>query len=512
MNPIHMIVAAGTFLAGTSALGAWSNDPAANNAVADSATDEAQPKIAPGADCGSWVSWFDGIATGWDVRVQLLDASGNEVLLHNGVLVADRSFSSTQDYGLSSDPSGNALLAYRFDNAGTQIYAAKVLPDGSMPWGANGVPVTAGAGSRNSPRIAGTSDGGAVVGWSEGANTILQKLDANGAAQWGPGVTVSAPGVQCVLSDMRDAGNNAVIVSWVQQTGFLGPKHLYAQKFDSTGAEVWASRVAVYDVGSLQFGNFPRFWTDGTGGAVFAWYDSAGTNFVQHVSSAGAELFAHNGVATETGAATRRYEITAAYDQATGDIYAFYRETDSTQGMIGLSAQRIDSTGARQWTDNGMDLVAMSPSDVGSLNAAFAGGAAKVVYTQSVGPTTDTLNAFALDAAGASAWTSAPLGVATTPADMFRTGVLAAANGEIRVVWQKDSDIHAQNVTRNGNFGVCPGDASDNLTVDIDDLNIVLSSWASLVTPGSVGDIVCDGVIDIDDLNAVLSAWGATCP
>lgn len=508
MNAIPMSVAA-IFLTSASALGAWSNDPASNNSIADGTGDQVQPKLAPGADCGSWVSWFDS-ATGYDVRVQLLDASGNEVFAHNGVLVADRSFSSVQDYGLSSDPSGNALLAYRFNN-GTEIRAAKVLPDGSMPWGANGVVANAG-GAPNSPRVAGTSDGGAVAGWSDGANTVLQKFDANGVAQWGTGVVVSAPGFQAVLSDIRDAGNADVIVSWIQQTGFLGAKHLYAQKFDAAGNEVWASRVAVYDAGSLQFGNFPRFWTDGAGGAVFAWYDSAGTNFVQHVSSSGAEMFAHNGVATETGAATRRYEITAAYDQATGDIYAFYRETDASQGMIGLSAQRIDATGARQWTDNGLDLVPMSTSDVGSLNAAFTDNTAKVVFTQSVGPTTDVLNAFALDAAGAGVWTPSPLGVATTPAEMFRTGILGAANGEIRVAWQNGSDISAQNVTRNGNFGVCPGDATDNKAVDIDDLNIVLSNWAASVTPGSIGDFVCDGTINIDDLNLVLSSWGATCP
>ncbi|MCA9306109.1 MAG: hypothetical protein KDA16_06225 [Phycisphaerales bacterium] len=499
-----------TLFAGPAALGAWNSDPAVNISIADGASDQAQPKIAPGADCGSWVSWFDGIATGYDVRVQLLDADGNEVLAHNGVLVADRNFSSTQDYGLSSDPSGNAFLAYRFNN-GAEIRAAKVLPDGSMPWGVNGVIANTG-GSPNSPRCGGTSDGGVVVGWSDGANTVLQRFDANGVAQWGTGVTVSAAGFQLLVSDIRDAGNGDVIVSWIQQTGFLGAKHLWAQKFDSAGAEVWASRVAVYDGGSLQFGNFPRFWTDGAGGGVFAWYDSSGTNFVQHVSSAGAEMFAHNGVATETGAGTRRYEITAAYDQATSDIYAFYRETDASQGMIGLSAQRFDATGARQWTDNGLSLVAMSSSDIGSLNAAFTDNSAKIIYTQAVSPTTDVLRAFALDATGASAWVAAPLGVSTVPADMFRTGVIGAADGEVRAIWQHNDDVHGQNITRNANFGVCPGDATDNHMVDVDDLNLVLSSWGNTVPPGSIGDLVCDGVIDVDDLNQVLSNWGSSCP
>ena len=44
------------------------------------------------------------------------------------MLVADRGFSSTQDYGLDVDSAGNALLAFRDDRfVGTQITAAKVL-------------------------------------------------------------------------------------------------------------------------------------------------------------------------------------------------------------------------------------------------------------------------------------------------------------------------------------------------------------------------------------------------
>lgn len=489
----------------------WNSDPATNISVADGPGDQAQPKIVDAPDCGVWVSWFDGNA-GYDVRLQRLDADGNEIFAHNGLLVADRDFSSTQDYGLSTDASGNALLAYRFENAGTQINAAKVLSDGSMPWGADGVGVTTGAGSRSSPRVVGTSDGGAVVGWTEGSNLILQRLDSSGAAQWGGGVPVTAPGFQTVVSDIRDAGNGDVIVLWVQQVSFLAAKHLYAQKFDSTGAEVWASRVAVYDGGSLQFGNFPRFLSDGAGGGVFAWYDSAGTNFVQHVSSAGAELFPHNGVATETGAATRRYEITAAFDQSSGDIYAFYRETDISQGMIGLSAQRIDSTGARQWTDNGLDIVPMSGNDIGSLSADFSGGAAKIVFTEAVGPTQDLLKAAALDSAGAALWPGSPIGVATTPADMFRTAVASSNNGELRIVWQRSGDIAGQNVTRNGHLGVCAGDANDDLIVNVDDLNAVLSLWSQAVADGGIGDFNCDGTIDVDDLNVVLSNWANSCP
>ena len=120
----------------TPAQAQWSSNPFTNRSLADAASDQAQPKIAPTADGGAYVSWFDGIGSGYDVRVQKLDALGIESFAHNGVLVADRGFSSTQDYGLDVDASGNALLAFRDDRpGGTQITAAKISAIGLAVWG-----------------------------------------------------------------------------------------------------------------------------------------------------------------------------------------------------------------------------------------------------------------------------------------------------------------------------------------------------------------------------------------
>lgn len=58
---------------------------------------------------------------------------------------------------------------------------------------------------------------------------------------------------------------------------------------------------------------------------------------------------------------------------------------------------------------------------------------------------------------------------------------------------------------------VCAGDLTGNSTVDVDDLNIVLSAWGVSVTPGDGEDLTGDGAVDVDDLNMVLSAWGASC-
>ena len=55
---------------------------------------------------------------------------------HNGILVADRGFSSTQDYDLDVDTSGHAVICFRDDRfGGTKITAQRFAPDGT-PTGA----------------------------------------------------------------------------------------------------------------------------------------------------------------------------------------------------------------------------------------------------------------------------------------------------------------------------------------------------------------------------------------
>lgn len=59
---------------------------------------------------------------------------------------------------------------------------------------------------------------------------------------------------------------------------------------------------------------------------------------------------------------------------------------------------------------------------------------------------------------------------------------------------------------------VCPGDVDASGTVDVDDLNAILSAFGTNVGMGSPLDLANDdGVIDVDDLNVILGNWGAPC-
>jgi len=439
----------------------WSSDPLQNLSVADSATDQNQVKQVPTPDGGVWLSWLDGIGSGWDVRVQKLDAGGNEVFAHNGLLVADRSFSSTQDYGLAIDVNGDALVVFRDDRlGGIEITAAKVTQAGAQPWGPAGVTVTSAAVFVASPKITGTSDGGAVLGWMQDGLGKLQKLDSAGVPQWASPVTMTPPAGQYTVSDLHAAGTDA-IVSIVHQTGgFTSPKHLLAQKFDSTGAPLWgASPVPVFDGGSLQFGNYPYFVPDQTGGGVFAWYSASPALqcWAQRLDSTGAELWAHNGVAVGNTAGQLRVEPHVAFDVANGDTYVAWRELNGTQSQWGIRAQRVDAAGTLQWGPGGAVLVGLGPIETGMPRVAPGGtsGGALVVWEEIPSFGADHLLAAHVNAAGA---IDVPtFDVASTPSGKARLDCAVSAGGQVLLAWSDarvdDGDIYAQNVAFDGTLG-----------------------------------------------------------
>jgi hypothetical protein len=441
----------------------WSDDPALNLAITTVGGDQVQPKIVVRPGGGYYVSWFDNRVSGYDVYLQLLDEQGVEQWAHNGVLVADRSFSSTQDYGLSVDTAGNALLVFRDDRfTGTQITAAMVDATGSLVWGANGVQLTDTTAFVAAPKIAGTTDGEIVVAWKSDAEAHLQRLDATGAAVWADIVVIVGPegDDDYSVSDLHDSGNGSVIVSLVfQPDGFMGPKHLHAQKISDLGANLWGSSpLAVYDGGSLQFGNFPVFVPDGLGGAAFSWYNTSGELqcYAQHVSSAGTESFPHNGSAVST-ALRDRSAPAVAYDPVTSSTYVFWDELQP--GPIpdyGIYGQRFDATGVRQWGNEGIVVVALSSTQVGSSRVTLDGSGVIAYWTRTLAVGNQNLYAARVDANGAFTWTPSHLAFATSASTKSR---LAARRGPAFAVlaWTDDrsgtDDIFVQNINPDGTLG-----------------------------------------------------------
>ena len=464
-NRLVLLAALALTTAGTTAFAQWPTDPGAPLVLADRSGPQVQPKIAVIPTGGFYVSWFDSSTGGYDVTLQRLDAAGNEQWPHNGVLVADRGFSSTQDYGLSVDTAGNALLAFRDDRgATTEITVSKIGPDGTLLWGSGGVQVSSGGAFVAAPRVTGTSDGSTVVAWTSDSTVMAQKLDPAGAPQWGAGVTLSPSSGSFAAADVHAAENGTAIVSFIHPTGSFGsPIHLWAQKLASAdGALLWGTgHVQVYDEagGSLQFGNFPPFIPDGAGGAVFAWYTSTPTlqSRAQRILANGAEAFPHQGVEVSTNAAQIRVSPSAAFNTSTQEVIVAWREQSSNQSQSGLYAQKLDASGARQWTDSGSELVGLSSDEITDVTILAVGDGAFVSWVRSPSFGNDPIYAMKVGDDGTPVW-APPLAdlcsLATQSSDL--SGVMAP-EGFAAYVWSdgdsSTGDIAAANLNGDGSLG-----------------------------------------------------------
>lgn len=452
----------------------WSANPASNTLLAGGPGDQVQPKILPLANGNWYLSWFDGTGTpppaGYKVFAQSMDAGGVALGPFNGELVANLGVSSTEDYGLSVDTSNNELIAFLDDREGSnlQVTAVKVSPNGTMLWGPMGVQLTSGNSDSNaSPKIAGTSDGDVVAAWTSNSDVILQKLDPNGSPLWGSGVVLSGSNTSYILSDLHAADNGSVIVSFVSSGGFTQPSTLLADKLSSSGAQMWGSQpVQIYTAGSLQFGEFPYFILDGSGGAVFSWYSNSPTLqvFAQHVLANGSLAFPQNGSPGGTGNSDVRVSPSVSYDPTTQETFLFWTEEDSNQVMNGVYGQKFDSAGNPQWGQGGLTIVPLGNDQQIWVENVQRSDGALVFWVDEPGYNDGVINAAQLNGSGG--FTCPIFPVSSTPAGKLRLVASQAASGQATVVWEDNptgaqDNILIQDVNADCSLGYPPIQCSD---------------------------------------------------
>ena len=492
----------------------WTDDPAVNTSLAEGSGDQVQPKMIADGFGGFYLSWFSSNG-GYDVYLQHFDADGSPAWDESGLLVADRNFSSTEDYGLAVTADGDAVLAYRGSGGGTTAMVTRVSGDGTIRWS-----VAAGSGSVNAPDVAVASDDHIVAGWINQSTTSLQRLDPDGEVTWPSPVSIDDGSNVALIANMQTGGTaGEVIVSMVSYASFTGAKRLKAQKVTADGTLAWSTNKSVFTSGSLQFGSFPSFVPDGRGGGIFSWYNVSPLQcHVQRLDSEGNALFGTNGTTvTASSSGFLRTNPSIAFDADRQLLAASWIEQVPNTSRYGCSAQRFDfENGTRLWAADGVA--------VGSLATHYQiiGSSALVVEDAFVfawNPESSfgvgELIAQQLDVSGTSAWKQ-PVALCTVPSGHARLTGLALGSQAI-FAWEDDrggnDDLLGQNLNLDGTLGInCPADFNGDGLVDGADLNLLLASWGPCpVDAACPADINHDGVVDGADLNSLLGAWGP-CP
>ncbi len=442
--------------AASAALADWPSDPAVNLPVAVKADEQVQPKVVPGPGGGWYVSWFDNDPTGnpaygYDVFLQLLDASAAPMWGADGLRIADRGLGWTMDYALEADGAGNALIAFNDDRSGLpQITIEKVDPAGTILWSQT---VTRTKVDKGPPSIAILTDGTIGLAWTEGTEIWIKLLNQDGRGIWTKKI-VSGKTEYFLLCDIAASSDGGLFVSWQREKLYQPMLQLWANKLSRGGKFQWGSPgIALYDAGELIPGNFPEIIADNVGGAFFPFQTSTPVGDVraQWVTAGGAELYQHNGLPAMEYAPGQPISPAATFDPASGQAVLVF---DVSAGSDLMMAQRFDGAG-RVWPDAVILEQSVSPAVFGMTVAVQDGRDTVAFWWDEEEYLNDQFHAVRFDPAGTIEWGA--LKVASGVSSKRNPAAAVDATGAAVLAWsdqRNDSgDIYAEKVNRDGSLG-----------------------------------------------------------
>ena len=383
---------------------------------------------------------------------------------------ATTNYQTTQ--AVAPDGAGGAIIAWHDFRSGTSydIFAQRIDANGTVLWTANGVPISTGPGAQATPTIVADGAGGAIITWADDRTCCFnfdiyaQRIDASGAVLWTTnGVALCTVAKDQIGPQLVADGTGGAIVVWEDGRVSGLNTGIFAQRMSAAGVPQWtANGVALCTAPNNQY--LPKVVADGAGGAVVTWTDfrigGVSDIFVQRVNASGAALWTANGVDL-SGPASSEYSPSIAADGAGGAIVTWQ---DFRTGLSDIFAQRVDATGAPQWTADGVAISTTGWDVHAQVVSDGAGGA--IVAWSILEPDEDEdeideydhdVYAQRVDAAGAIQWAPGGTALATGMGNQFATTIIPDGFGGAMVAWEDslatnsiNYDIRAQRVNAAG--------------------------------------------------------------
>lgn len=328
----------------------------------------------------------------------------------------------------------------------------------------NGEAIRAALNDQTDPRIVSDGAGGAIIVWVEGRNNgstdlYAQRIDASGAQLWGvnPIIVCGAQRDQKFISAIADGSGGAIITWQDPRDGSDATADIYAQRLNSGGGAAWTSDGVAVCVAADQQSS-PVIVSDGAGGAIIAWADRrSGTNrdiYARRITSAGALQWTADGNAVCTAASDQDSPAMTS-DGAGGAIITW---TDARDGFTDIYIQRMNGVGAAQWTANGNKICGAAGAQVDPQIISDTSGGAILVWSdaRNSGTTSDDTYAQRVNASGAAQWTADGIVVCNAANQQVLARMAPNGSGGAVVAWMDtrsgglNYDIYAQRINANG--------------------------------------------------------------
>lgn len=395
---------------------------------------------------------------------------------------------------MTTDGSGGTIIAWQDKHNGKyEIYAQRMNSTGNAMWTTNGIAICTQDSSFN-PIIVSDGSGGAIIAWesyrgSTTADIYAQHVNSSGTIQWtNNGVPVCVVVFEQDTIGMISDGLGGAILTWQDYRSNNGFPDIYSQRVNSYGSMLWtANGVSVCNQAAAQRG--PKLVSDGSGGAFITWYDNRAGNYdiyTQKISSGGAPVYTTNGVATCT-MATDQLKPDICSDGAGGVIITWYDYRSTTD--FNIYAQRQGPALAIVWAVDGVVMnnnVGYDQIDPKIVSDGMGG--AIISWTDYRTGTTADIYAQRVNSTGAVQWTATGVIICTAAGDQIKSQLVSDGNNGAYITWEDhrntgNSDIYAQRIASNAainwaatGFAIC--------TIGNDQLNPMI------VSNGNLGCIV----------------------
>jgi len=453
-----LALALSVFVVARPADAAWPHDPTDNVPVAVAALSQSSPVGVSDGAGGMIVAWADTRSGTADIYAQRISATGGMLWTASGVLACGATGDQTLPV-IAADGAGGAVLAWVDARAGAgtnDVYAQKINASGTVLWGASGVAVCTATGAAIEPQVISDGGGGAIVGWEDqrgGVNSDIyaRRVLVAGTAIWtaNGNLVCGATGRQTAMRMTTDNANGVILV-WAD--GRVTGTDIYVQRTNSAGSNLWtADGVAVCTQAATQ--GLPAITADGLGGAIFAWYDNrAGTDqniYAAKVTTTGTLPWTAQGVlcCNATGS-----QVTPTIISTTG-AGAIVAWRDSRDGTLDIYAQRLSSTGVRQWGAAGVLTHAITAGNQTNARLCSDGGLGAYLVYEDI----SELFAQRLSSTGARLWLNDYTPVSQAANYQGNSTIVLGKDG-VLVAWEDQrgntpSDVYAQRMEQSGLCG-----------------------------------------------------------
>ncbi len=402
--------------------------------------------------------------TNYELRLQILDVEGFQLLGEEGMLVSDEIPMSTFTviWNITTDEEDNLYIGLTGTGGGEPAYVFKLDDEGNNLWGSGGVQVGAGY----SVTILPLSNGEVIVSWFPGGEGVLQKYDSTGVAQWDATATISEDGNDTVPANMFELSDGDFVLIFHSITFGIN-SNLFAQRFSSIdGTSQWVEATQIANYGTVFNTSYDGLQV---GDVVFMGYKaSPGSrfdSFLQRIDPDGTLPWGINGSDFDTNQTDYEMDTKITYQEGSQYIWAVCTYTNSSQSEKGERIQKFNKdTGARMFSDQAKEIypIGSEKVHVGSIHLDDNQPLILIKEGFDNGASPTTLHALKLDEEGDFAWDEETKPLATYPANKSRIQYTRFAAEQSVAVFIENkgsgSKIYAQNFTETvlGNSGVEP--------------------------------------------------------